>query len=132
MRKIFNYSNLVLFGGLAFIVFMFIILATESSNNYGLRNKSDALENQIAKLQSQIEDFGYKVTYYKTDSYREILARQKLNVAAPGESVIIIKDDKSRQSTETNESKQIVLTTDREDLSKKSNIEQWRVFLFGN
>ena len=132
MRKIFNYSNLVLFGGLAFIVFMFIILATESSNNYGLRNKSDALENQIAKLQSQIEDLGYKVTYYKTDSYREILARQKLNVAAPGESVIIIKDDKSRQSTETNESKQIVLTTDREDLSKKSNIEQWRVFLFGN
>ena len=132
MRKIFNYSNLVLFGGLAFIVFMFIILATESSNNYGLRNKSDALENQIAKLQSQIEDLGYKVTYYKTDSYREILARQKLNVAAPGESVIIIKDDKSRQSTETNESKQIVLTTDREDLAKKSNIEQWRVFLFGN
>ena len=132
MRKIFNYSNLVLFGGLAFIVFMFVILATESSNNYGLRNKSDALENQIAKLQSQIEDLGYKVTYYKTDSYREILARQKLNVAAPGESVIIIKDDKSRQSTETNESKQIVLTTDREDLSKKSNIEQWRVFLFGN
>ena len=132
MRKIFNYSNLVLFGGLAFSGFMFIILATESSNNYGLRNKSDALENQIAKLQSQIEDLGYKVTYYKTDSYREILARQKLNVAAPGESVIIIKDDKSRQSTETNESKQIVLTTDREDLSKKSNIEQWRVFLFGN
>ena len=111
---------------------MFVILATESSNNYGLRNKSDALENQIAKLQSQIEDLGYKVTYYKTDSYREILARQKLNVAAPGESVIIIKDDKNNQATDASEPKQIVLTTDREDLAKKSNIEQWRVFLFGN
>ena len=82
MRKIFNYSNFILFTGMIFIIFVFIILATETSRNYNLRSKADSLENQISQLQSQIEDLGYKVTYYKTDAYREILAREKLNVAA--------------------------------------------------
>lgn len=118
-------------GGLLFIIFMFIILASESSSNYNLRNKSDALESQIIKLQAQIDDLGYKVTYYKTDSYREVLAREKLNMAAPGESVIIIKDEKKPKANDT-ETKQVVLRSDQEDLSKKSNFEQWRVFLFGN
>jgi cell division protein FtsB len=131
MRKVFNYSNVVMVGGLAFIIFMFIILASESSSNYNLRNKSDALESQIIKLQAQIDDLGYKVTYYKTDSYREILAREKLNMAAPGESVIIIKDEKKPKANDT-DTKQVVLRSDQEDLSKKSNFEQWRVFLFGN
>lgn len=131
MRKIFNYSNLILFGGLAFIIFMFAILASESSNNYNLRNKSDALESQIAKLQGQIEDLGYQVNYYKTDSYRELLAREKLNMAAPGESVIIIKDEKKAKPS-SNESKQVVVVNDQEELSKKPNLEQWRIFLFGN
>jgi cell division protein FtsB len=131
MRKVFNYSNVVMVGGLVFIIFMFIILASESSSNYNLRNKSDALESQIIKLQAQIDDLGYKVTYYKTDSYREILAREKLNMAAPGESVIIIKDEKKPKANDT-DTKQVVLRSDQEDLSKKSNFEQWRVFLFGN
>lgn len=131
MRKIFNYSNFILFTGLVFIIFVFIILATETSRNYNLRSKADSLENQINQLQSQIEDLGYKVTYYKTDAYREILAREKLNVAAPGESVIIIKDPKANQE-KPDSPKQIVLRTDQEELSKKSNIEQWRIFLFGN
>lgn len=131
MRKIFNYSNLVLFGGLAFIIFMFAILASESSNNYNLRNKSDALEAQIVKLQAQIEDLNYQVNYYKTDSYRELLAREKLNMAAPGESVVIIKDDKKPQPA-LNQSQPMASKSDKEELSKKSNLEQWRIFLFGN
>lgn len=131
MRKIFNYSNIILWLMIIVIIYVFAILATESSKNYQLRSKSDDLESQIARLQGQIEDLGYKVTYYKTDAYREVLAREKLNVAAPGESVIIIKDDKSKKNDQAQEVAKLNLKSDQEILSEKSNFEQWRLFLFG-
>jgi len=131
MRKIFNYSNIILWLMIIVIIYVFAILATESSKNYQLRSKSDDLESQIARLQGQIEDLGYKVTYYKTDTYRETLAREKLNVAAPGESVIIIRDDKSKKNDQAQEVAKLNLKSDQEILSEKSNFEQWRLFLFG-
>lgn len=131
MRKIFNYSNIILWLMIIVIIYVFAILAAESSKNYQLRSKSDDLESQIVRLQGQIEDLGYKVTYYKTDAYREVLAREKLNVAAPGESVIIIKDDKAKKKDQAQEVVKLNLKSDSEIQSEKSNIEQWRSFLFG-
>ena len=130
MRKLFNYQNVIVWVFLGFVIFIFARFVSESSQNYQLRNKADDLEVQITKLQSQIEDLGYKVAYYNTESYKEILAREKLNVAAPGESVIIIKDDK-RNKTETIPTEQLSIKT-TQSLEGKSNFEQWRIFLFGN
>ena len=110
---------------------MFIVLATETSRNYNLRSKSDSLESQITQLEEQIQDLGYKITYYKTDSYRERLAREKLNVAAPGENVVLIKDDKRNNKNESNTLNSSILKTDEESLSEKPNYQQWRIFLFG-
>ena len=130
MRKLFNYQNIIVWVFLGFVIIIFARFVSESSQNYQLRNKSDDLEIQNTRLEAQIEDLTYKVAYYKTDSYREILAREKLNVAAPGESVIIIKDDK-KTSNENLPSEQISIKS-TQNLEGKSNIEQWRIFLFGN
>ena len=82
-------------------------------------------------MEQQIQDLGYKITYYKTDSYRERLAREKLNVAAPGESVIIIKDDKRNTNKYDESVNKVALKTDEEALSEKPNYQQWWIFLFG-
>jgi cell division protein FtsB len=133
MRNYFRSGKIIFWIGLVLAIYMFVVLAVETSQNYSLRNKSDNLESQIAKLEQQIEDLGYKVTYYKTDSYRERLAREKLNVAAPGESVIIIKDDKrNEKSVKEDEASIKNLKTDEQALSEKPNYQQWWVFLFGN
>ncbi len=131
MKKFFNYGSIALWVGLILGIYMFAILANESSSNYQLRSKTDELENQIAKLESQIENLGYKITYYKTDSYREKLAREKLNVAAPGESVVVIKDDKRAQPSDIIPTA-IVLKSDQQSLAEKPNYQQWWLFLFGN
>lgn len=131
MRNYFKSGKIVFWLGLIFIIYMFVILATETSKNYQLRSKSDELEAQISRLEGQIEDLGYKITYYKTDSYREMLAREKLNVSAPGESVIIIRDEKKQQSN-NNQGQQIILKTDQQSLAEKPNYQQWWAFLFGN
>jgi len=130
MRKLFNYQNIIVWVFLGFVIIIFARFVSESSQNYQLRNKADDLEIQNTKLESQIEDLSYKIAYYRTDSYREILAREKLNVAAPGESVIIIKDDK-RTTDEQIPSEQLSIKSGQ-SLDGKSNFEQWRIFLFGN
>jgi cell division protein FtsB len=133
MRNYFRSGKIIFWIGLVLAIYMFVVLAVETSQNYSLRNKSDNLESQITKLEQQIEDLGYKVTYYKTDSYRERLAREKLNVAAPGESVIIIKDDKrNEKATKEDEVSIDNLKTDEQALSEKPNYQQWWIFLFGN
>lgn len=133
MRNYFRSGKIIFWIGLVLAIYMFVVLAVETSQNYSLRNKSDNLESQITKLEQQIEDLGYKVTYYKTDSYRERLAREKLNVAAPGESVIIIKDDKrNEKATKEDELSIDNLKTDEQALSEKPNYQQWWIFLFGN
>jgi cell division protein FtsB len=130
MRKLFNYQNIIVWVFLGFVIIIFARFVSESSQNYQLRNKADDLEIQNTKLEFQIEDLSYKIAYYRTDSYREILAREKLNVAAPGESVIIIKDDK-RTTDEQIPSEQLSIKSGQ-SLEGKSNFEQWRIFLFGN
>ena len=132
MRNFFRSGKIIFWIGLVLVIYMFIVLAVETSQNYTLRSKSQNLEIQIAKLEEQIEDLGYKVTYYKTDSYRDRLAREKLNVAAPGESVIIIKDDKRNSNKDDESVNKVVLKTDEEALSEKPNYQQWWIFLLGN
>ena len=119
MRKLFNYQNIIVWVFLGFVIIIFARFVSESSQNYQLRNKADDLEIQNTKLESQIEDLSYKIAYYRTDSYREILAREKLNVAAPGESVIIIKDDK-RTTDEQIPSEQLSIKSGQ-SLDGKSN-----------
>jgi cell division protein FtsB len=131
MRKLITSGRVIFWAGLIVIIYMFAILANETGKNYQLRSKADELEAQISRLESQIQDLGYKVTYYKTDSYRERLAREKLNVAAPGESVVIIKDDQAQKS-ENHMQKEAVLKSDEQIIAEKPNYQQWWIFLFGD
>ena len=96
MRKVFNFSKAAFWIGLLFILYMFAILTNETGRNYQLRSKSDELEQEIAQMQSQIEELGYKVTYYRTESYQDRLAREKLGLQKPGESVVIVKKENNK------------------------------------
>ena len=118
-----------MWAGAIALVYMFVILASETSRNYQLRSKADELDSQISRLEGQVEDLGYKITYYKTDSFREKLAREKLNVAGAGESVVIIKDDKRDRAEDSSQSK-IELKSDEQVLSEKPNYQQWWIFIF--
>jgi cell division protein FtsB len=130
MRKVFNFSKAAFWIGLLFILYMFAILTNETGRNYQLRSKSDELEQEIAQMQSQIEELGYKVTYYRTESYQDRLAREKLGLQKPGESVVIVKKE-SNQVVEV-PAENIKLQDKDEYEASKSHWQQWREFLFGS
>lgn len=133
MHRITSISKIVSWAGLVIVLYMLAILTSETGKNYQLRSKSDELEGQISQMQSQIEELGYKVTYYRTDAYQERLAREKLGLQKPGETVVIIKKDTAfTQGDGNGEVAQLDLKTDEQLQNSKSHWQQWREFLFGS
>lgn len=131
MRKLFDFTRLAFWIGLAIIIYMFAVLTNETGKNYNLRAKTDDLDNQINQLQSQIEELGYKVTYYQTSDYKEKVARDKLGLQKPGEQVVIVqKIDTQTEGTQPEE--QIELKTKEQIEAEKPHWQQWREFLFGS
>lgn len=111
--------------GLTLIVVIFIFLVRDNSKSYNLRQKADQLEAENRKLESDIQDLEYKITYYNTPEYKERIAREVLGLQSPGESVIIVPKPENPTSGDEQEAeapKEI----------KKSNFRQWMDFLFGS
>jgi cell division protein FtsB len=131
MRKLFDFTRIAFWIGLAIIIYMFAILTNETGKNYNLRAKTDELDNQITQLQSQIEELGYKVTYYQTSDYKEKVARDKLGLQKPGEQVVIVqKADTVALSAQP--AQQVELKTKEEIEAEQPHWQQWRDFLFGS
>lgn len=129
MRKFFNFSKAAFWVGLIIVVYMFAILTSETGKNYNLRSHSDELEEEINQLQSQIEELGFQIQYYKTDVYKEKLAREKLGLQKPGETVVIVPKSET-QLNPTVQSTRLYTTTETQPT--KSHWQQWRDFLFGS
>ena len=125
MRKIFDFTRVAFWIGLVLVIYIFAVLANESSQNYKLRQKSDSLEIDIARLESEIENLGYKVTYYQTDLYKEKLAREKLGLQKPGEQVVIVRDP-----NRTEPAAEVAQPSSASQV--KTNFQQWIDFLFGS
>lgn len=131
MRKLFDFTRLAFWIGLGIIIYMFAVLTNETGKNYNLRAKTDELDNQITQLQSQIEELGYKVTYYQTSDFKEKVARDKLGLQKPGEQVVIVQ----KADTPVEEvvpAQQVELKTKEEIEAAKPHWQQWREFLFGS
>ena len=130
MRKLFDFTRLAFWIGLGIIIYMFAILTNETGKNYNLRAKTDDLDNQINQLQSQIEELGYKVTYYQTSNYKEKVARDKLGMQKPGEQVVIVQKADTAEKLQPTE--QVELKTKEQIEAEKPHWQQWREFLLGS
>lgn len=114
-----------------FIILTMILLlglVNQGSKNYELQSRADKLNAQIAQLENDNQQLGYKILYYKTDSYKEKLAREKLGLQLPGESVVIIPGSKG----ETKNGSAALDNKSASAITTPSNIEQWIEFLFGS
>ncbi len=125
MRKVFDFTKAAFWVGLLLTIYIFALLTTESTKSYHLRQKEDELQAQIEKLQADIEELGYKISYYKTDEYKEKLAREKLNMQSAGESVVIVRGKNSPATTNGS-------GLQKQSHVPKTNFDAWFDFLTGS
>lgn len=58
--------------------------------NYTINQEINQLKNDIAKLHGDIGDLQNLIVYYQSDSFKEVEARRRLGLRAPGEQVVIL------------------------------------------
>ncbi len=121
-----NYSRIAFWLGLGLVLYIFFLLIGEGGKSYKLHSKADQINAEIDQLKADNDLLDYKIAYYTTDVYKERLAREKLGLQLPGESVVIVRGSKPEQTTaslQINQSQQPVAS---------SNFQAWLQFLFGN
>lgn len=94
------------------------------SRNYDLERQvqQGKLDNQILELQN--ENLKLQQSYYQTNEFLELQARELLNKSKDGEHLVILPHSSSKTSSSTSES--------TSTSAQKSNFEQWIDFLFGH
>ncbi len=126
MRTRINYSRIAFWLGLSLVLYIFFLLIVEGGKSYQLHDKADRINAEISQLESSTELLEYKIAYYTTDVYKERLAREKLGLQYPGESVVIVRGSKPERSTTSLQLDQA------QSPVPSSNFQAWLEFLFGN
>jgi hypothetical protein len=95
--------------------------------NYLLQKELDDKSRQLIVAQLDTANAQLEQRYYNTDEYKELAVRERLGLATPGESVLILPPN---SETAKNADKEIDKTLSVETVPL-SNFEQWMNFLFG-
>jgi len=91
---IFKLLGITLFG------YMLLSLARTSYLNYTTNREITNLENEIVELEKSNQKIQTDLEYYKSDAYKERVARQRLGLKKPGEEVIVVVPDESGEKKE--------------------------------
>jgi len=93
------------------------------NKNYELEKQVEQgrLENEIQEIEN--ENLRLQQVYYGTDEFLELSAREKLNLALPGEHLVILPATENSNKVETGVA---AIAADT-----RSNFEKWLEFLFG-
>lgn len=75
------------------LVFILVSLAQELNRRWQYQREVEHLKQEVYKSEQQLTELANLNTYFKTEEYKERLAREKLNYRAPGEKVILIPQD---------------------------------------
>jgi len=94
-------------------------------HNFTLQQRVDALSQQIAVDELQNKTLELQRSYYNSDQYLELSARERLGLAMPGEKLLVLPANTVKPMEQTPAAAPTATIADR------SNFGQWMYFLFG-
>lgn len=124
-NKYLTLNNAVIFGALVIAAFWAVGSLDVMQRNYKLQKELDDKSRQLIVAQLDVETAKLEQRYYKTFEYQELAVRQRLNLVAPGESVLVLPEY-SQKAKKIDESKKI-----SPEIIQASNFSQWINFLLG-
>lgn len=106
--------------------YMLYVLATSLYRSYQIDRFIGSVEEENAKLAQENAELAEDFEYYRSDAYREKIAKQNFGLVRPGEEVIILApEDKAYLSSEER-----VVSANREYYEQQSNPKKWFLFFF--
>jgi len=95
--------------------------------NYDLQKEVDGKGREQKLLELETATLTFEQRYYKSDEYKELAVRERLGLAKPGESVLILPLNSlaAQQADDAVRKRQPTQTV------QPSNFQQWMNFIFG-
>ena len=112
-------NKLIKTSGLLFLVYIFFLVGNTVYKNIKFNSIEKGLQREVDVLEAENTNLKNKILYYKTDSYKERVMRERLQYQKPGEQVLVLVPEK--EGEEQGSEKQEI---------KISNFEKWQRFLF--
>lgn len=74
------------------VIVGYVIVSVGNSvrKNYQINQRILKLENQIKAVQQEKDYLDSLIAYYKTDTFKELKAREELGLQKPGEKVVVV------------------------------------------
>ena len=82
------------------IIYLFFVVGRTLYQNYQVKKQINNLKNNITEMQATNKDLAQKITYYKSSSYQERIARERLGLQKDGEKVIVILPEDTKKVSE--------------------------------
>ncbi|MEK9156348.1 MAG: septum formation initiator family protein [Patescibacteria group bacterium] len=105
------------------VMYFLYVVGKTTWDNYQSNQEIKKMGERIAGLEEGIKFMEYEINYYKTDSFKEKEAREKLGYRAPDEKVISLPLDKPEDKILDEPQGEIVIKT--------PNYRLWWKYFFG-
>lgn len=91
--------------GVAGVIALLIViaLAQEMNRRFEVQREVQMLEKEVQDMQRQAIELENLNQYFATEDYQERLARENLNYAAEGETVVLIPEEQSEAEVAASE-----------------------------
>lgn len=105
---------------LVIVVYMMYTVGRLAYRNYQLNVEEARLRSDVAALQNDIQHLNNQIVYFQSDSYKEKMMRQKLNLQKEGEKVVVIAPEEK-----------IAVEIEKKEERKVSNPQAWWDYFVG-
>lgn len=112
--------------GLILLGLVSFALSKELARKHQVNQEILEVKKEIDGLEKKNEELASLIEYLNTDSYKEIQARQSLNMKKEGETAVAV--------TSVSSNDQVNASSDKYDLpseEESSNIKKWWKYFFG-
>lgn len=116
-------SKLTLVVGLCLVLFAFVSFGRELYRRIEVNQEISRLEQQIRELESRKTRLTNLIEYFESPLFQEQEAREKLGLAKPGESVVIVPGTNASTTVQENDS-------DEPSATKTPNPKKWWQYFF--
>lgn len=128
IKRYFSFNDALLVGALLVALALVWNTVSAMQRNYHLQQKYDKLNAEVELLKIKNQNLKYTINYRKTNDYLELAARDKLNKATSGETLVFLPGD---NKTAALVAKNTVKSQAPVPTGLKANLTAWWNFLQG-
>lgn len=108
-------------------IYIFVILGRAIWMNWALKKEVDQIKKENIALQEKNHNLKNLITYYQSDSFKELEARDKLGLKKPDEKVILVPIKKISNNDQ-------ILSNNQADQNRVDqgipNWQAWWIYIF--